>query len=94
MPAPELLAHPFSSYSQKVLVALYENGTDFVYRSLEDADAQALLAQCWPMKRFPVLRDGERAAVKRVVAAVEGVSEVKNQVRAMKPMRKFTYSKT
>ena len=41
-----------------------------------------------------VLRDGERAAVKRVVAAVEGVSEVKNQVRAMKPMRKFTYSKT
>lgn len=63
MPAPELLAHPFSSYSQKVLVALYENGTDFVYRSLEDADAQALLAQCWPMKRFPVLRDGERTVL-------------------------------
>jgi len=41
-----------------------------------------------------VLRDAERAAVKRVAAAVEGVTEVKNQVRAMKPTRKFTYSKT
>ena len=30
MPAlPRLYAHPFSSYSQKALVALYENGTPF-----------------------------------------------------------------
>jgi len=63
MSVPELIAHPFSSYSQKVLVALYENGTDFVYRSLESPDAQALLAECWPMKRFPVLRDGERTVL-------------------------------
>ena len=34
---PRLYAHPFSSYCQKVLVALYENGTPFDYRSLEDA---------------------------------------------------------
>jgi len=67
MPRPELLAHPFSSYSQKALVALYENGTDFLYRSLETADAQALLAQCWPIKRFPVLRDGARTVLEATV---------------------------
>ena len=52
-----LYAHPFSSYCQKVLVALYENDTPFDYRSLEDADASAELAALWPMKRFPVLVD-------------------------------------
>ena len=55
---PKLYAHPFSSYSQKALVALYENATPFDYRSLEDATANAELAALWPMKRFPVLVDG------------------------------------
>ena len=32
---PQLFAHPFSSYCQKVLVAIYENGTPFDYRMLE-----------------------------------------------------------
>lgn len=57
---PRLYAHPFSSYSQKALVALYEHGTPFEYRNLEDADAQAELAALWPMRRFPVLVDGGR----------------------------------
>ncbi|MGQ2943317.1 MAG: glutathione S-transferase N-terminal domain-containing protein [Blastomonas fulva] len=30
----ELFAHPFSSYCQKVLVALYENATPFTLRML------------------------------------------------------------
>jgi glutathione S-transferase len=57
----KLYSHPFSSYSQKVLIALYENTTPFEYRSLEDASANAELAALWPLKRFPVLVDGERA---------------------------------
>ncbi len=57
---PLLYAHPFSSYSQKALVALYENGIDFDYRNLEDKQAQAELAALWPMRRFPVLVDGGR----------------------------------
>lgn len=62
MPAspPRLYAHPFSSYCQKVLVALYENGTPFDYRSLEDPGNNTELAALWPMKRFPVLVDGAR----------------------------------
>ena len=60
---PRLYAHPFSSYSQKALVALYEHGTPFDYRSLEDPVAQAEFAALWPMRRFPVLVDGDRVIV-------------------------------
>jgi glutathione S-transferase len=60
---PRLYAHPFSSYSQKALVALYENGTPFEYRSLEDAQAREELAALWPMRRFPVLVDQGRTIV-------------------------------
>lgn len=56
----KLYAHPFSSYSQKVLIALYENTTPFDYRNLEEASANAELAALWPLKRFPVLVDGAR----------------------------------
>ncbi|HSR64604.1 MAG TPA: glutathione S-transferase family protein [Xanthomonadaceae bacterium] len=61
MPAlPRLYAHPFSSYSQKALVALYEHGIAFEYRTLEEPEARAELAALWPMRRFPVLVDGDR----------------------------------
>jgi glutathione S-transferase len=53
----KLYAHPFSSYSQKVLIALYENATPFEYRNLEEPAANAELASLWPLKRFPVLAD-------------------------------------
>jgi len=56
----QLYAHPFSSYSQKVLIALYENATPFEYRSLEEPSANAELAALSPLKRFPVLVDRER----------------------------------
>jgi len=59
--ALSLFAHPFSSYCQKVLVALYENATPFTYRSF--ADDPAAWAECqerWPFGRFPVLSDDGR----------------------------------
>ena len=58
--APRLYAHPFSSYCQKVLIALYENQTPFEYRMLEDPGAMEELTALWPMKRFPVLVDAGR----------------------------------
>ena len=57
---PRLYAHPFSSYCQKALVALYENDTPFEYRHLEDPQANAELVSLWPMRRFPVLLDAGR----------------------------------
>lgn len=61
----QLYAHPFSSYCQKVLVALYENATPFARRLLESPDGAASreLAALWPLQRFPVLRDGERTVI-------------------------------
>lgn len=61
----KLYAHPFSSYCQKALIALYENGTPFEYRllALEDAQAAAQHAALWPLKRMPVLVDGGRTVV-------------------------------
>ena len=63
MNLPRLYAHPFSSYCQKVLVALYENQTPFEYRSLESPGAMEELAALWPMKRFPVLVDAGRTVI-------------------------------
>ncbi len=62
-PLPRLYAHPFSSYCQKVLVALYENGTPFDYRNLEDPQSKDELAALWPLRRFPVLANGERTVI-------------------------------
>ena len=59
----KLYAHPFSSYCQKVLIALYENDTPFDYRSLEEESANAELVALWPVKRFPVLVDGDRTII-------------------------------
>src|SRR4051812_24055478 len=58
----KLYAHPFSSYSQKALIALYENGTPFEFKLLsrEDEKTGAEFAALWPIKRFPVLVDGGR----------------------------------
>jgi glutathione S-transferase len=55
-----LYAHPFSSYCQKALTALYENGTRFDYRRLDEPGAMDELAARWPIRRFPVLVDEGR----------------------------------
>lgn len=55
-----LYAHPFSSYCQKVLIALWENDVAFTYRHLEGPGAGEELAALWPLGRFPVLVDGGR----------------------------------
>jgi glutathione S-transferase len=62
---PVLFAHPFSSYCQKVLTALYENATPFVYRIVgpEDPSAADDLAALWPLKRFPVLSDNGKTVI-------------------------------
>jgi glutathione S-transferase len=56
----KLYAHPFSSYCQKVLIALYENETPFEYLTLDDAKNGADLEALWPIKKFPVLVDEGR----------------------------------
>lgn len=55
-----LYSHPFSSYCQKAIVALYEKDLPFTQRMLEDEGAMAELKAAWPFGQFPVLKDGAR----------------------------------
>jgi glutathione S-transferase len=54
-----LYFHPFSSYCQKVLTALYENDTPFTAHvvDLMDEAEGAALRKLWPIGKFPVLRE-------------------------------------
>ncbi len=63
----EVFAHPFSSYCQKVLIAFYENDVAFTYRMLEDPGVGEAFEALWPMKRFPILREGERVVLEASV---------------------------
>jgi len=65
----QLYAHPFSSYCQKVLIALYENGTPFEFRMLspEYSEIAAEHAALWPLKRMPVLVDAGRTVLESSV---------------------------
>lgn len=57
-----LYGHPFSSYTQKVLIALYENDVQFEFRSIgpETPQHAAEWLRRWPLRKFPLLVDGER----------------------------------
>ncbi len=61
----KLYAHPFSSYCQKVLIALYENDARFEFRMLAPGDEEAAAEHevLWPLKRIPVLVDNGRTVV-------------------------------
>jgi glutathione S-transferase len=54
-----LYFHPFASFCQKVLIALYENDTPFAPHlvDLGDEVSRAAFLKVWPVGKFPVLRD-------------------------------------
>jgi glutathione S-transferase len=65
----KLYAHPFSSYCQKAIIALYETGTPFTFRMLGPDNPEALseFAALWPLRRMPVLVDGDRTVVEATI---------------------------
>jgi glutathione S-transferase len=64
-----LFAHPFSSYCQKALIALYENEIPFALRMLDHNGTAtwAEFAALWPIKRFPLLLDGEQPVAEATI---------------------------
>ena len=60
-----LYGHLFSSYTQNVLIALYENATPFEFRGIGQESPQhvAEWLRRWPLRKFPLLVDGERSIV-------------------------------
>ena len=54
-----LYGHPFSSYTQKALMALYENALPFEFRMIgpEAPENYDRLKRAWPLAKFPMLDD-------------------------------------
>ena len=54
-----LYGHPFSSYTQKALIALYENATPFEFKVVDPVTPENFeaLKKLWPIAKFPVLED-------------------------------------
>tara|TARA_R110000868_G_scaffold192992_1_gene437613 strand:- start:514 stop:1176 length:663 start_codon:yes stop_codon:yes gene_type:complete len=69
MPNLLLFGHPFSSYHQKALIGLYENAVPFTLRMLSPDEPKngAEWATLWPLKRFPVLVDGDRTIAEATI---------------------------
>jgi glutathione S-transferase len=65
----KLYAHPFSSYCQKVLIALYENAVPFEFCQLGPDAAQigAEFAALWPLQKMPVLFDDGQAVMEATI---------------------------
>lgn len=64
-----LFTHPFASYCQKALIALYENETPFTPRILDKSDPStfAEFETHWPLKKFPLLLDGDHAIAEATI---------------------------
>ncbi|SFT92676.1 glutathione S-transferase family protein [Pseudomonas marincola] len=58
-----LFGHPFSSYTQKALIALYENNIAFEFRCVgpDKPEFTAEWLRLWTLRKFPVLLDGQRS---------------------------------
>lgn len=58
----QLFGHPFSSYTQKVLIALWADETPFEYRILDADHPENMeeLKRHWPFGQFPLLLDDGR----------------------------------
>lgn len=61
----ELYGHPFSSYTWKALIALYENDTAFAFRIIdaEHPEHGETLCTHWPLGKFPLLVDDGRPVI-------------------------------
>lgn len=62
---PQLYGHPFSSFTWKALIALYERDVAFEFMMLgpEHPVNDAFVARAAPTGQFPVLVDGERVVI-------------------------------
>ena len=59
-----LYGHPFSSYTWKVLIPLYADGTEFEFRQVpENQENYAELKRIWPFGKFPLLLDDGKPVI-------------------------------
>lgn len=63
--ALKFYGHPFSSYCQKALIALYENNIKFEFCLVapDNAKVSDEHATLWPVRKMPILVDGDRTVL-------------------------------
>lgn len=60
----QLFGHPFSSYTWKVLIPLYADGTQFQFRQVPDNEENyAQLKRLWAFGKFPLLVDNGKPVI-------------------------------
>jgi glutathione S-transferase len=64
-----IYGHPISSYTWKVLTALYENGTPFEFITVDQNTYADFIAK-WPMGKFPILLDSDRGTMVTETAVI------------------------
>ncbi|MFL6728498.1 MAG: glutathione S-transferase family protein [Sphingomicrobium sp.] len=67
----QFFGHPFSSYTQKVLIALWADATPFDYRMIEDPDNMATLKQHSPFGQFPLIIEEDGTALFETTCIIE-----------------------
>lgn len=82
----ELFGHPFSSYCQKVLIALREKDLGFELKLLapEQAENGLEFARLWPIRRMPLLRAGEQVLMESTII-IEWLDQLHPQRAPMLP---------
>ncbi|MCW7504562.1 glutathione S-transferase family protein [Leptospira paudalimensis] len=73
-----LYYHPLASFCHKVLIALYENGTEFEPRfvDLSEEESRSELFAYWPVGKIPLLRDRMRnQIIPETSVIIEYISE-------------------
>ena len=87
----ELFGHPFSSYTWKALIALYEVGTPFEFRDISGdkyPDNEAAFLEHWPVGKFPLLvDDGEPIIESSVIVEHVAPSLVPTDAAAAREVR-------
>ena len=83
-----LYGHPFSSYTQKALIALYENATPFEFKVVDPATPENFeaLKKLWPIAKFPVLED-EGIAIFEATTIIEHLANPSCRASAADPGR-------
>lgn len=79
-----LYGHPFSSYTWKALIALYDRDIPFEFRTMEHPDNPAVVAAASPLGKFPLLvDDGEE--VFEATAIIEWLAATRPEAADLLP---------
>lgn len=81
----KLYGHPFSSYTWKAMIPLYDAGLDFTFCQVDsDAGHAAFVQSAHPAGKFPVLADGDTVVVE-ATAIIEYLAATQAQCAHLLP---------